>query len=211
MATSRGGRGRGRACPLRTPFVAVAVGAAGVPVVCVDGATRTPTLKSRGVHVDERDIGGGRTDPLQDVGNTMTETRNDIAREEEMDSLWQPTAPEQGRDLAERYLPDRGASSLDEDTDQAYALRERMTLLQSEVELVHAQLSQMRSGRASKDVYARVFVPLMREFEETSRQYRAITAKDTQRRQEERQPAAPTRRHRRSTSLQLHRSVNLSG
>ena len=74
-----------------------------------------------------------------------------------------------------------------------------------------AQLSSMHSGRASKDLYARVFVPLMHEFEEASLQYRAVMAKDSQRRQEERRPAAPTRRHRRSTWPQLHRSVNLSG
>jgi len=197
---------------MRAPFVAVAVGAAGVPVVCIDGATRTPGLKLRGVDVDERDIGGARTDPLEHVGHTMTETQNHIAIEE-IDSFGQPSAPEQCRDLAERYLSDRGANSLDEDTEHAYALRERMTLLQSQVEFVQAQLSSMRSGRASKDLYARVFVPLMHEFQEASLQYQAVMAKDSQRRQEERRPAAPTRRHRhrRSTWPQLHRSVNLSG
>jgi len=195
---------------MRAPFVAVAVGAAGVPVVCVDSATRTPGLKLGGVDVDERDIGGARTDPLEHVGYTMTETQNHILIEE-IDSFGQPCAPEQGRDLAERYLSDRGANSLDEDTEQAYALRERMTLLQSQVELVQAQLSSMRSGRASKDLYARVFVPLMHEFEEASLQYQAVMAKDSQRQQKERRPAAPTRRHRRSTWPQLHRSVNLSG
>jgi len=213
MATSRGCRGRrghGRTCPMRAPFVAVAVGAAGVPVVCVDSATRTPGLKLGGVDVDERDIGGARTDPLEHVGYTMTETQNHILIEE-IDSFGQPSAPEQGRDLAERYLSDRGANSLDEDTELAYALRERMTVLQSQVELVQAQLSSMRSGRASKDLYARVFVPLMHEFQEASMQYQPIMAKDSQRRQEERRPAAPTRRHRRSTWPQLHRSVNLSG
>ena len=158
-----------------------------------------------------RGIGGARTDSLQHVGHTMTETRNNIDREGEIDSLGQPPAPEQGRDLAERYLSDRGANSLDEGAEQAYALRERMTLLQSRVELVQAQLSQMRSGTASKDLYSRVLVPLMREFEETSLQYRAVMATDARRRQGERQPAAPTRRHRRSPWLQLHRSVNLSG
>ena len=83
MATSHGGRGRrghGRTCPMRAPFVAVAVGAAGVPVVCVDSATRTPGLKLGGVDVDERDIGGARTDPLEHVGYTMTETQNHIHR-----------------------------------------------------------------------------------------------------------------------------------
>ncbi len=213
MATSRGGRrrrGHGRTCPMRAPFVAVAVGAAGVPVVCVDSATRTPGLKLGGVDVDERDIGGARTDPLEHVGYTMTETQNHIAIEV-IDSFGQPSAPEQGRDLAERYLSDRGANSLDEDTELAYALRERMTVLQSQVELVQAQLSSMRSGRASKGLYARVFVPLMHEFQEASMQYQPIMAKDSQRRQEERRPAAPTRRHRRSTWPQLHRSVNLSG
>jgi len=195
---------------MRAPFVAVAVGAAGVPVVCVDSATRTPGLKLRGVDVDERDIGGARTDPLEHVGHTMTKTQNHIPTEE-IDSLGHPSAPEQGRDLAERYLSDRGANSLDEDTELAYALRERMTVLQSQVELVQAQLSSMRSGRASKDLYARVFVPLMHEFQEASLQYQAVMAKDSQRRQEERRPAAPTRRHRRSTWPQLHRSVNLSG
>jgi len=195
---------------MRAPFVAVAVGAAGVPVVCVDSATRTPGLKLGGVDVDERDIGGARTDPLEHVGYTMTETQNHILIEE-IDSFGQPSAPEQGRDLAERYLSDRGANSLDEATELAYDLRERMTVLQSQVELVQAQLSSMRSGRASKDLYARVFVPLMHEFQEASMQYQPIMAKDSQRRQEERRPAAPTRRHRRSTWPQLHRSVNLSG
>ena len=209
MATSHGGRGRGRTCPMRSPFVAVAVGAAGVPVICIDSATRTPGLKLRGVDVDERDIGGARTDPLEHVGHTMTETQNHIP--EEIDSLGQPSARKQGQDLAERYLSDRGANSLDKDTEQAYAFRQRMTLLQSRVELVQAQLSAMRSGRASKDLYARVFVPLMHEFEETSLQYHAVIAKDSQPRQNELRPAAPTRRHRRSTWLQLHRSVNLSG
>ena len=143
----------------------------------------------------------------------MTEARSHILLEEEIDSPGQPRAPEHGRDLAERYLPHRGANPLDEHAEQVYALRERMTLLQSRVELVHAQLSSMRTGRASKDLYVRVFVPLTHELEETSLQYQALTAEDTRRRQRERPPAAAPRRHRRSTWLQLHlhRSVNLSG
>jgi hypothetical protein len=44
----------------------------------------------------------------------------------------------------------------------------------------------MRSGRASKDLYVRVFLPLMRELEETSRRYEAVTSNNTEWRQNKR-------------------------
>ena len=211
MAETRGGRrrgGRGRTCPTRAPHGACP---AGVPVVRMAGPATTSRLKSWSGDVDERDVGGARTSLLRPFGHTVTEDRSHILLEEEIDSSGRPCAPEHGRDLAERYLPHPAANSLDERAEQVYALRERMTLLQSRVELVHAELSSMRSGRASKDLYVRVFVPLTHELEETSLRYQALIAEDTRRRQRERPPAVAPRRHRRSTWLQLHRSVNLSG
>jgi hypothetical protein len=141
----------------------------------------------------------------------MTEILNHFSRVEQVVGPEPPSSREHGRDLEPELCPsDQRPGSLDEPTEQQYLLRERMTLLQSQVELARAQLSTMRSGKASKDLYARVFVPLLHEFEETSRRYAVVTANDAGTRQKER-PAASARRHRRSTWPQLHRFLNLSG
>lgn len=141
----------------------------------------------------------------------MTEILNHFSRVDELIGPLPRSCREQGHDRRPELCPsDRRPDSLDEPTEQVYLLRERMTLLQSQVELARAQLSTMRSGKASKDLYARVFVPLMHEFEETSRRHEAVAANDAQRRPKV-QPAASARRHRRSTWPQLHRFMNLSG
>jgi hypothetical protein len=196
----------GRTHPFTVP-PAVGVTFPAVPVVSLDRAAAASRLKSRCVVVDEKDVWGAPTNPPQQVGNTMTELRDHVSRGEEITRPVQTSAREQGRDLAERYQSAQPADSLDEPTEHAYLLRERMTRLQSQMELAQAQLSSMRSGKASKDLYARVFVPLMDELEEASRQYAAVMAMEAQ----GRRPAASTRRHRRSLWLQLHRSMNLSG
>jgi hypothetical protein len=144
------------------------------------------------------------------IGTQMTELLNHSSRVNEVVGPVPPSSREQGHDLEPALCrSDRRPCSLDDPTEQAHVLRERMTLLQSQVELARAQLSTMRSGKASKDLYARVFVPLMHEFEEISRRYEAVTANDPRRRQKE-QPAASARRHRRSTWPQLHRFLNVS-
>jgi hypothetical protein len=141
----------------------------------------------------------------------MTEILNHFSRVSEVVGPVLPSTQEQGQGLEPELCPsDRRPGSLDEPTEQAYLLRERMTVLQSQVEIARAQLSTMRSGKASKDLYARVFVPLMDELEETSRGYEAVMANDARRRQKE-QPAASARHHRRSTWPGLHRFMNLSG
>jgi hypothetical protein len=145
------------------------------------------------------------------MGTQMTQILNHFSRVDELVGPLPPSCREQSHDRRPELCPsDRRPDSLDEPTEQAYLLRERMTLLQSQLELARAQLSTMRSGKASKDLYARVFVPLMHEFEETSRQYEAVAADDAQRRPKVR-PAPSARRHRRSTWPQLHRFMNVSG
>jgi hypothetical protein len=149
--------------------------------------------------------------PPASIGTQMTETLNHFSSMDEVVSPVPPSGREQGHHaLGTELCPSgRRPGSLDDPTEQAYLLRERMTLLQSRVELARAQLSTMRSGKASKDLYARVFVPLMHEFEETSRRYEAVTANDPRRRRNER-PAASGRRHRRPTWPPLHRFLNVS-
>ncbi|MBV8462709.1 MAG: hypothetical protein JO368_05405 [Acidimicrobiales bacterium] len=139
----------------------------------------------------------------------MTETRIDICSGE-IGSSGPFAAVTQIHDLAERYLADWAD---DPATARSYALREQLTRLQSQLELVQSQLSSMRIGRASKDLYARVFVPLQHDVEDTSRRYQAALAAETQRPQTERQSAKEVRRHRRSIWPQLHhhRTAPLSG
>jgi hypothetical protein len=153
----------------------------------------------------------GHNDQRISIGTQMTEILNHFSRVDELAGPLLPSCRERGHDRRPELSPsDRRPDSLEDPMEQAYLLRERMTLLQSQLELARAQLSTMRSGKASKDLYARVFVPLMHEFEETSRQYQAVAANEGRRRPKV-WPAASARRHRRSSWRQLQRFMNLSG
>src|ERR1700736_6385614 len=79
-----------------------------------------------------------------------------------------------------RNASDLRLDSQDKQTELMYLLRERMTLLQSQIELAQAQLSSMHSGKASRDLYSRVFLPLQDELEGTTRQYEAVVIPEAQ-------------------------------
>ena len=141
----------------------------------------------------------------------MTEVLNHFSRVGEVVGL----VPLSDGDLRPDPEPGSGPwdgrpGSADGPTEQVFLLRERMTLLRSQVELAQSQLSTMRSGRASRDLYVRVFLPLMHELEETSKRYEAVAGTNARRRQRER-PASAVRPHRRSIRPPLHRFMNLSG
>ncbi len=110
-----------------------------------------------------------------------------------------------------RNASDLRLDSHDKQIELMYLLRERMTLLQSHIELAQTQLSSMRSGKASRDLYSRVFLPLRDELEGTTRQYEAVVTRQAQPdRKSQRDLGVPAKRHRHFVRPRLvHRSAHL--